>query len=39
VRDIDTRRLELATARQQIADKMRDLSIERGKQAAEGDPG
>jgi thiol-disulfide isomerase/thioredoxin len=39
VRDIDTKRLELAAARQQIADKMRTLSIERGKHAAEGDPG
>ena len=39
VRDIDSKRLELAAARQQIADKMRDLSIERGKHAAEGDPG
>lgn len=34
VRDVDTDRLELAAARQQIADKMRDLAIERGKQHA-----
>ena len=34
VRDIDTKRLELAVARRQIADKMREFSVERGKQAA-----
>ena len=35
VRDVDTHRLELAVARQQIADKMRDFAVERGKKAAQ----
>jgi thiol-disulfide isomerase/thioredoxin len=34
VRDVDARRLELAAARQQIADELRDLAVERGKDAA-----
>lgn len=39
VRDVDTHRLELAVARQQIADKMRDFAVERGKKAAQdGNP-
>jgi thiol-disulfide isomerase/thioredoxin len=35
VRDVDTRQLELAVARQQIADHLRDSAVERGKQAAD----
>ena len=34
VRDVDANRLELAAARQQIADRLRDFAVERGKQAA-----
>jgi thiol-disulfide isomerase/thioredoxin len=34
VRDVDMQRLELTAARQQIADKMREFAIERGKEAA-----
>ncbi|HEU4626095.1 MAG TPA: TlpA disulfide reductase family protein [Pseudorhodoplanes sp.] len=34
VRDVDMKRLDLASARRQIADKLREFSIERGKQAA-----
>jgi thiol-disulfide isomerase/thioredoxin len=35
VRDVDTKRLELTAARQQIAEKMREFAIERAKQAAD----
>ena len=35
VRDVDTHRLELDVARRQIADKMRDFAVERGKKAAQ----
>jgi thiol-disulfide isomerase/thioredoxin len=34
VRDIDMHRLELTDARRQIADKLRDFAIDRGKQSA-----
>jgi thiol-disulfide isomerase/thioredoxin len=34
VRDVDTNRVPLDDARRQIADKLRDLATERGKQAA-----
>jgi thiol-disulfide isomerase/thioredoxin len=34
VRDVDRRRLELAAARQQIADQLRSFAVERGKGAA-----
>jgi thiol-disulfide isomerase/thioredoxin len=37
VRDVDMKRLDLTTARQQIADKMREFSIERGKEAAQAE--
>ncbi len=37
VRDIDMKRLDLATAREQIASRMRELAIERGKQTAESE--
>jgi thiol-disulfide isomerase/thioredoxin len=35
VRDVDARRLALPVARQQIADKMRDFAVERGKKTVE----
>ena len=35
VRDVDAKHLSLADARQQIADKMREFAVERGKQRAE----
>jgi thiol-disulfide isomerase/thioredoxin len=35
VRDIDTKRLELPAARQQIADRMRELAVERAKSDAD----
>jgi thiol-disulfide isomerase/thioredoxin len=35
IRDVDTNRLGLTVARQQIADKMRALAIERGRKTAE----
>jgi thiol-disulfide isomerase/thioredoxin len=34
IRDVDMQRLDLADARRQIADKLRDFAIDRGKQAA-----
>jgi thiol-disulfide isomerase/thioredoxin len=34
VRDVDSHRLDLAVARQQIADKMREFAVERGKKTA-----
>jgi len=38
VRDVDSHRLDLTVARQQIADKMREFAVERGKKtAADGD--
>ena len=37
VRDVDTKRLDLAVARQQITDKMRELAIERGKETADSE--
>ena len=37
VREVDTKRLDLEAARRQIADKMREFSIERGKQAADAE--
>jgi thiol-disulfide isomerase/thioredoxin len=37
VRDVDMKRLELTAARRQIADKMREFSIERGKEAADAE--
>jgi thiol-disulfide isomerase/thioredoxin len=37
VRDVDIHRLALPVARQQIADKMREFAVERGKKAAEGE--
>jgi hypothetical protein len=39
VRDVDMKRLDLAAARQQIADKMREFSIERGKAEAAAEDG
>jgi hypothetical protein len=36
VRDVDANRLPLADARQQIADKLRDLAAERGRKVASG---
>jgi thiol-disulfide isomerase/thioredoxin len=35
IRDVDSRGLDLAVARRQIADKMRDFAVERGKKAAQ----
>ena len=35
VRDVDSHRLDLTVARQQIADKMREFAVERGKNAAD----
>ncbi|MBX5462561.1 MAG: TlpA family protein disulfide reductase [Steroidobacteraceae bacterium] len=35
VRDVDAERLELTAAREQIADKMRELAVERGKKTAQ----
>jgi thiol-disulfide isomerase/thioredoxin len=35
VRDVDANRLDLTVARQQIADKMRDFAVERGKKTAD----
>ncbi len=37
VRDVDSHRLDLTVARQQIADKMREFAVERGKKAADDD--
>lgn len=34
VRDVDAKRLELTDARRQIADKLRDFAVERGRKAA-----
>ena len=34
IRDVDANRLDLAVARRQIADKMRDFAVERGKTTA-----
>ena len=34
VRDVDSHRLDLTVARQQIADKMREFAVERGKKTA-----
>jgi thiol-disulfide isomerase/thioredoxin len=38
IRDVDSNRLELAVARQQIADKMRAFAIQRGKKTAQSEP-
>jgi thiol-disulfide isomerase/thioredoxin len=35
VRDVDAKQMDLTAAREQIADKMRELAIERGKQRAQ----
>jgi thiol-disulfide isomerase/thioredoxin len=35
VRDVDTRKLDLTAARQQIADRLREFAVERGKHASE----
>jgi len=37
VRDVDSHRLDLTVARQQIADKMREFAVERGKKTAADD--